>query len=145
MSNMRRVKLIKEIVVEEVPASGDMIEVHSFGPIPICLGDGSFAPMMDDTYERSYVPIHRIVNCYDGKRDELYIGYTKEAQELLGMPFDALYEEAKHARYSVSKMESKVVKMNKDISRLNDYRQRVKWAGLIDRLKYLIGLDPFSK
>jgi len=101
---MRRVKLIRELVIDEVPVMG-CEEIRYFTAPPlrtVGVGPNEFMAV-DATVTTHVVPIHRISRGSPSGVTHTYIAYSKEVQDLLEMPFDAITRESENCRALTNK------------------------------------------
>ncbi len=99
---MRKVTFIKSLNVDLVPMLGhEEVRYHMMGPappIPILTDETEEYLLTEATVETMVVPVHMLRTGNRNVRDTLYIAYSKEVQDLLGMPFDVMKRELDECR-----------------------------------------------
>lgn len=119
---MKRVKFVRELVVDDVRYVGGYVEYRCIGTSPditrVLKNDQE--GFLLGVEERRLAPVHHLCDVHDGTRRDVFIAYSKEVQELLGMPFDTLTEELERTRRIISTL-----------------HRRIEHASLWTRIKYL--------
>ena len=130
----REVKLIKGLEVSDALAV-DGNDYHRFAPIQqwrmVLAGDGTMiAPIGNvQTYDS---PIHHISKMHaNGSRDDLYIAFSPEVQELLGIPIDCISREAEDAR----------IELYIERQSHNSTKKHYETMGFIDGIKFWWGCN----
>ena len=127
---MRRVKFIKDLVIEEVLvyAAQEVFEHKHYNFPPLRHLDLRADELVAADILSDDIPIHRF--CRDGE-DDIFVGYTPEVQNLLQMPFDVLRLENKT-------LEAVVRGQSKAIDNLSAIQDGIKSANPWRRLKFFL-------
>ena len=127
---MRRVKFIKELIIEEVLA-GPYVEYYErsfdFSRCALIGDDEVIGPL--DVATRHIVPVTQF--CSTGKPD-LFIAYSKQVEELLGIPFRVILDEKEIALKSLREERQKSSRLSFDITLLTS-------LGWWDRFLFFLG------
>tara|TARA_R100001143_G_C3360997_1_gene135681 strand:- start:13239 stop:13616 length:378 start_codon:yes stop_codon:yes gene_type:complete len=107
---MKRVKFVRQLVVDDVRYVGDYVEYRCIGTSPditrVVKGDEE--GFLLGVEQKELAPVHHLCDVHNGTRRDLFIAYSKEVQELLGMPFDTLSNELEDAREAISALHSRI-------------------------------------
>lgn len=125
---MREIKFIRNVEIDLLPMGNpDEVRYHMMGPVPpLPVMPDDHDPeflLADYTIETQVVPVHYLRTGNRNVRDDMYIAYSKEVQELLGMPFDIIRKEKEQ--------------MYKHNAVLDAKLYRVKTAKVWQRIKFL--------
>lgn len=115
---MEFVKLIRDIVIEVLPASSDYVEIEKFGPMPINLGDGMMAAT-DLEIERQILPVHTFFKTEGNQTKRTYIAITEDIQEFLGVPFDAMKSEQAELNNTITHLKEALQTKQKELNEAN--------------------------
>ena len=132
---MKRVKFVESLNVKEV-AVGSCVDMMRYATLEECAPiDGTdriLAPVKTNT---RVVPIHQF--CESGKPD-IFIAYSKEVEELLGMPFNVLHNDLKEAKAYSERIKSSLSRFTLENDVLSKKLLQVNNASIWQRLKYLL-------
>ncbi len=127
---MRRVNFVRSLNVDSIPMlNGDEVRYQSMESItPVPSGDDIEFLLTEKTIEVRIAPVHTLSEGHaDGRRDDTYIAYSKEVQDLLRMPFDT--------------MKRQLDDQSKQISNLYSDKAAVREASLWTRVKFVFSGD----
>lgn len=108
---MNTVDVVTNLEIQKVPAEGDRIELHTM--------DSLFSEI-----ESHVVPVSRV--CRTGHPD-LFIAYSPQVEEKLGVPIRAILREAEASRLAWNSARDHMLRL----------QNRITEARFLDRLKYL--------
>lgn len=136
---MKTVKLIRDLVVDEVPYMGPgEVQLYRTPPIDMVhLGDGGMTIASEIHREQCHIiPLSRIINRFDmvPVRKDIYVAFSSTVEELIGVPINTIYRELEECRASKDRQRIRINELADKVAEM-----RMLTATRWDRLKFWWG------